>query len=175
MTLKFRKVTIFNGKSFKVPQCVQRIDVRSTHGWQLRYGGTKFFNDGTPDGSGARHSLAAASAELVRRINKMPAPYLLQRKPNHSKTSNLPVGISGPVVRQRRGSAVRDCSLSISIPVYGGKARRRSVYIGTEQTYTPERFQAALDRAMAMRKQAEEVYQRAATKARRAAVKQLGL
>ena len=68
MALKFRKVTIFNGKVFKVPQCVQRIDVRSTHGWQLRYGGTKFFNDGSPDGSGAKASLAAATAELVKRI-----------------------------------------------------------------------------------------------------------
>jgi hypothetical protein len=171
MALKFRKVTIFNGKVFKVPQCVQRIDVRSTHGWQLRYGGTKFFNDGSPDGSGAKASLAAATVELVRRINKLPAPYLLQRKPNHSKTSNLPVGISGPVVRQRRGSSVRDCSLSISIPVFGGKAQRRSVYIGTEQTYTVERFHAALERAIVMRKRAEDAYQRAATRARRAAVK----
>lgn len=173
MALKFRKVTIFNGKQFKVPQCVQRIDVRSTHGWQLRFGGTKFFNDGSPDGSGAKASLAAATAELVKRINKMPAPYMLQRKPNYSKSSNLPVGISGPVVRQRRGSAIRDCSLSISIPVYGDKAKRRSVYIGTEQTYTPERFQAALERATAMRTKAEEAYQRAATKAWRAAAKEL--
>ena len=80
------------------------------------------------------------------------------------------MGISGPVVRQRRGSSVRDCSLSISIPVFGGKAQRRSVYIGTETTYTVERFHAALERAAAMRKKAEETYQRAATRARRAAV-----
>jgi hypothetical protein len=175
MALKFRKVTIFNGKSFKVPQCVQRIDVRSTHGWQLRYGGTKFFNDASSDGSGAKAALAAATAELVKRIQKLPAPYQLQRKPNHSKGNNLPVGISGPVVRQRRGSSIRDCSLSISIPVYGEKAKRRSVYIGTEKTYTPERFEAALQRAMVMRSKAEEAYQRAATKALRAAARSLAV
>ena len=38
--MKFRTVTIFSGHVFEVPQSVQRIDHRATHGWQLRYGGT---------------------------------------------------------------------------------------------------------------------------------------
>ena len=44
----------------------------------------------------------------------------------------------------------------------------RSVYIGTENTYTIERYQEALERAIALREKAEAAYQRAATKERRA-------
>ena len=57
--MKTRDVVIFSGKKFKVPQCVQRIDHRYTQGWQVRYGGTKMFSDGTNDGSGAKASLEA--------------------------------------------------------------------------------------------------------------------
>ena len=49
-----RDVVIFSGERFVVPQCIQRIDHLSTHGWQLRYGGTKLFSDHSQDGSGAR-------------------------------------------------------------------------------------------------------------------------
>ena len=165
--MKVRHVTLFSGEVFEVPQCIQRIDHRSTHGWQLRYGGTKLFSDHTSDGSGARRSLDAATKELLRRIAKLPAPTRLQVRPNHSKTSHLPVGISGPVYRLRSGASVHDCSLSVSIPVYGETAKRRSVYIGTENTSTPERFEHALMRAIGMRQKAEAQYQRAATKAKR--------
>jgi hypothetical protein len=166
--MKFRDVVIFNGKKFKVPQGIQRIDTRATHGWQVRYGGTKLFSDHTRDGSGAAASLALAQEELVRRIAKMPAPSLLQKRPSGSKTSDLPVGVSGPIVRQRAGSGVRSCSLSVLLPRYGQPPRCSSVYIGTENTYTVERYQAAVEKAVAMRQAAEAVYEAAATKAKRA-------
>jgi hypothetical protein len=171
--MKFRTSVIFTGKKFKVPQGIQRIDVRSTHGWQLRYGGTKFFSDGSTDGRGAAASLVAAQKELVARINKMPAPSLLQKAPNKTKNNDLPVGISGPIVRLRPNSKVRDCSFSVSVPVYGGKPRRRSVYIATENTYDQERFQEALNRAVTMRKEAEVLYEREATRAKRVDAKLL--
>ena len=109
--MKYRDVTIFSGQKFTVPQNVQRIDHLATHGWQLRYGGTKLFSDHTSDGSGAAASLEAATKELLRRIAKLPAPSRLQQKPNHNKTSDLPVGISGPIVRQRAGARVTRESL----------------------------------------------------------------
>lgn len=171
--MKFRDVVIFNGKKFKVPQGIQRIDTRATHGWQVRYGGTKLFSDHTRDGSGAPASLALAQQELARRIAKMPAPSLLQKRPSGSKTSDLPVGVSGPIVRQRAGSGVRSCSLSVLLPRYGQPPRCSSVYIGTENTYTVERYQAAVERAVAMRQAAEAVYEAAATKAKRAGAKVL--
>lgn len=166
--MKTRSVTIFNGDVYDVPQCIQRIDYRATHGWQLRYGGTKLYSDHTTDGSGAAAALERATKELLKRIATLPAPSLLQKAPSISKSSNLPVGISGPVMRVRRGGRTRDCSLSVLIPRYGQKPRRRTVYIGTENTYTEERFEAALQRAIAMRAEAEAAYERESTRARRA-------
>jgi hypothetical protein len=167
--MKYRDVVIFNGDTFTVPQNIQRIDHLATHGWQLRYGGTKLFSDHSSDGSGAAASLEAATRELIRRINKLPAPSRLQQRPSHNKTSDLPVGISGPIVRQRRGGRVRDCSLAVLLPRFGQPAKRVNVYIGTENTYTPERFQAALERAVALRNEAVEAYEKASTRAMRAA------
>jgi len=167
--MKFRDVVIFSGHSFSVPQGIQRIDHRATHGWQLRYGGTKLFSDHSADGSGAAASLAAATRELLKRIAKLPAPVRLQRAPSENKSSDLPAGIFGPVVRQRSGSHVRDASLSVLVPRFGKTPLRRTVYIGTENTYTPARYQRALERAIEMRASAEEDYQRAATRAKRSA------
>jgi hypothetical protein len=167
--MKYRDVVIFNGDTFTVPQNIQRIDHLATHGWQLRYGGTKLFSDHSSDGSGAAASLEAATRELIRRINKLPAPSRLQQRPSHNKTSDLPVGISGPIVRQRRGGRVRDCSLAVLLPRFGQPAKRVNVYIGTENTYTPERFQAALERAVALRNEAVAAYEKASTRAMRAA------
>lgn len=165
--MKTRTVTLFSGETFEVPQGIQRIDHRATHGWQLRYGGTKLFSDHTSDGSGARAALEKATKELLRRINTLPAPSLLQRGPSANKSSQLPPGITGPVVRTRRGGRTRDCSLMVLIPRFGEKPRRRTIYIGTENTYSLERYQAALDRAIEMRKEAEEAYIKATTRAKR--------
>jgi hypothetical protein len=171
--MKFREVTLSTGQRFKVPQGIQRIDHKSTHGWQLRYAGTKLFSDGPVGREGAAASLTRAIQELHSRIAKMPAPNRLQSLPNHNKTSDLPVGISGPIVRQRAGSGVQDCSLSVSLPRFGEAARRRSIYIGTENTYTPERYALALAKAVVLRQQAEVAYRRASTRAKRLETEQL--
>ena len=166
--MKTRDVVIYTGKRFEVPQGIQRIDTQATHGWQLRYGGTKLFSDGAQNAKGASEALVQATRELLSRIARLPAPSLLQREPNENKTSDLPVGISGPIVRQRRGSKVLESSLSVSLPRFGAASRRRSVYIGTENTYTTERYHLALAKCIALREAAEKVYQREATAAKRA-------
>lgn len=170
--MKTRSIVIFNGDTYDVPQGIQRIDHRATHGWQLRYGGTKLFSDHTSDGSGAAAALQAATRELLKRIAVLPAPSLLQHKPSANKSSQLPAGITGPVVRTRRGGQTRDCSLMVLIPRYGEKPRRRTIYIGTENTYTLERYHAALERAIEMRRAAEEAYEKATTRAKRAAARE---
>jgi len=167
--MKVRDVVIFTGQTFTVPQGIQRIDSRATHGWQLRYGGTKLFSDHSPDGSGATTALQAATTELLKRIAKLPAPTTLQHAPSENKTSDLPVGIFGPVIRTRAKSKVRDCSLTVLVPRFGDSPLRRTIYIGTENTYTTERYNRALERAVEMRTRAENAYQRAATRAKRAA------
>lgn len=173
--MKTRHVVLFSGEAFEVPQGIQRIDHRATHGWQLRYRGTKMFSDHSNDGSGAAAALQRATRELLRRIATMDAPTTLQQGPSQNKTSDLPPGISGPIVRQRRGSKVRDASLSVLIPRYGDKPRRRTIYIGTENTYTIEKYEAALARAVEMRREAEAAYRREITRAKRAAARQLRL
>lgn len=166
--MKFRDVVIpDSGEQFAVPQGIQRIDHLSTHGWQLRYSGaTKLFSDGEHGGSA--ESLAKATRELLKRIARLPAPSGLQREPSGNKTNDLPVGISGPMLRHRPGGKSRYCVLSVAVPRYGQKPRRISVYIGTENTYTEQRYQAALAKALVLREKAEKAYQRAATQAKRA-------
>ncbi|MBI5717919.1 MAG: hypothetical protein HZC37_09570 [Burkholderiales bacterium] len=167
----YREVEIFNGDRYRVPQCIQRIDHRATHGWQLRYGGTRLFSDGSKDGSGAEAALALATRELLRRIGTLEAPTTLQSAPSANKASGLPPGISGPIVRGRAGGRARDCSLAVLLPRFGEAARRRSVYIATEGTFTQAKLRAAVKRAVAMRAEAEEAYRKAATRARRAEAK----
>ena len=171
--MKTRDVVIYTGKRFEVPQGIQRIDTQATHGWQLRYGGTKLFSDGTHNAKGASAALVQATRELLSRIARLPAPSLLQREPNENKTSDLPVGISGPIVRKRRGSNVLESSLSVLLPRVGAPSRRRSVYIGTENTYTIERYHLALEKCIALREAAEKAYRRDATTAKRAGALQL--
>lgn len=170
--MKTRKAVIYTGRRFDVPQCIQRIDHRATHGWQLRYGGTKMFSDGV---AGPKDALARATQELFARIAKLPAPSLLQKLPNRNKTSDLPVGISGPIIRQRRGSKYRQASFSVSLPQVGAPTRCRSVYIGSESTYTIQRYERALEKAIQIRKKGERAYKSDATRAKRASAERLKL
>lgn len=171
--MKLRPVTIFTGKRFRVPQCIQRIDHKATHGWQLRYGGTKLFSDHSNDGSGAAAALKAATAELLRRVEKLPAPSGLQKSASAHKSNGMPVGISGPLVRRRPGHSVEEAHFSVSLPRYGATPLRRSVYIGTRNTATRARYDAALARAIELRAKAERAYQREATRAMREASRKL--
>jgi hypothetical protein len=167
--MKVRDVVIFSGEQFQVPQCIQRIDTRATHGWQVRYHGTKMFSDHSPDGSGAKQALAKATKELLARIAAMPAPVMLQRLPSAHKTSDLPPGISGPIVRTRANTPVRTAAFSVLLPQHGRAPKCTTIYIGNENTYTPQRYRQALARAIELRRVAEAKYEEDATKARRKA------
>lgn len=169
--MKVREVTVPSGEHFVVPQGIQRIDSKSTHGWQVRYQGTKMFSDG-PLG-GARPALKQATAELLQRIATLPAPVTLQKAPCAHKGSNLPSGISGPIVRERPQSQFRSASFSVLLPRFGQTARCATVYIGSENTYSERRYRAALAKAVALRQQAEAQYQEDATQARRQEARRL--
>jgi hypothetical protein len=126
------------------------------------------FSDHSNDGSKARAALKLATAELIKRIAKLPAPSGLRRDIASNKGSNLPVGISGPIVRTRPGRNTRDASFGVTLPRFGMKPTTRSVYIATENTYTLARYKTALAKAIELRRAAERAYQLAATKAKRA-------
>jgi len=126
------------------------------------------FSDHSNDGSKARAALKLATAELIKRIARLPAPSGLRRDIASNKGSNLPVGISGPIVRTRPGRNTRDASFGVTLPRFGMKPTTRSVYIATENTYTLARYKTALAKAIELRGAAERAYQLAATKAKRA-------
>jgi hypothetical protein len=171
--MKFRDVVIHSGEQFVVPQGIQRIDSKSTHGWQVRYQGTKMFSDGVRSGGSAKQSLALATAELMQRIATLPAPVTLQRAPSSTKSNGLPSGISGPIIRTRANASTRTASFSVLLPQFGGTPRCATVYIGSESNYTIKRYKQALTKAKALRKAAEAQYQEDATQAKRAAAQDL--
>ena len=149
--MKFRKRPIFTGEVFEVPQHIVRQDDKATHGWQLRYGKFKLFSDHSNDGSGAAASLREATKELSKRIKRLPAPTRLRTDVMKNKKSGLPLGISGPIPRLRPGKNTAYYSFQVTVPIPGGRTANRSVYIGTENTMTPERFEMALAKAIALR------------------------
>ena len=150
-------------------RAIQRQQVLGLRREPRRRGRLRGEDGGERDGEQrADHAASIAAAPRVRQCASR-----LQRAPSGNKASGLPVGISGPVVRQRPGARVRDCSLSISLPRFGDAPRRSSVFIGTENTYSEERYLAALAKAIGLRERAEAAYQRAATRAKRAEAQEM--
>ncbi len=168
--MQTRTVTIYTGTRIRVPEHIQRIDTHSTHGWQMRYGQpTLFFSDGQGPGNGPRPALKRAIEALRKRIAELPAPTGLQRGTSPSKQNDLPVGISGPILRHRPGRSVPECHFSVNLPRFASKPLRRSVYIANQNTYTADRYRQALEAAIRMRLEAEDRYQQDATSAKRRA------
>jgi hypothetical protein len=166
--MQARTVTIYSGARIRVPEHIQRIDTLSTHGWQMRYGRpTLFYSDGQGPGNGPRPALKRAIESLRQRIAELPAPTGLQRSANAGKQNDLPVGVSGPILRQRSSRSVPECHFSVNLPRFGSKPLRRSIYIASQNTYTPERYTRALNAAIDMRRAAEQQYQLDATAAKR--------
>lgn len=164
--MKTREVTLANGETFTVPQGIQRLDSKSTKGWQVRYHGTRYFPDGD---TGPAKSLKAATKELMKRIASLPAPVALKRAPSASKGSRLPAGISGPILESGRKTKRQSAVLSVLLPRFGSSNLVKKVHIGTPSTYTEARFEAALAKAMKMRELSVTKYEAEATKARRRA------
>jgi hypothetical protein len=162
--MKTRTVTLASGEAFSVPQGIQRLDSRSTRGWQVRYQGTKYFPDGE---AGPQKALTSATKELLRRIAEMPAPAGLRRTTKASKSSGLPVGISGPLVVTKPGSSALSAILSIAVPQFGKPNLTRKIHIGTPSTYTKTKYKQALVKAIEIRELGMAQYEAAATLARR--------
>lgn len=168
--MKFREVTLPDGQRFQVPQGIQRIDSSSTHGWQVRHKGTKLFSDGeTHD---PRQSLINAVSELQARMTAEPTFRTFNQTAATNKTSDLPSGISGPIVRKRPDRAL-SASLSVLLPRFGRKSEIRSVYIGTPNTYTKARYLSALEQCVVMRSDAVRQYEQEANNAHLASVASL--
>lgn len=157
--MEIRKVTTVFGHVFNVPSWIQRLDTKHTHGWQLRYGSWTMFSDHTNDGSGSRKALQLARAELKKRMQSLPALNYIRHKASAHKVNKLPVGISANE-RVRKGKKVLEYYLLVSYPRFGERSTTKSVYVGTENTYTEERFEKALAKAEKIRAKAVKEYTR---------------
>ncbi len=150
--MKSNRQIIVAGKRFSVPPRVQRVP----GGWQVRYAGSQFFADGK---AGARVSFRAAVAELQSRYTERPAVLAskVRRAPLSHKTSDLPAGVSGPVLIRKAGRA-DSAEFKVSLPRRGKANASTSVYIASETTWSLERYQAALAKAMQLRETALRVF-----------------
>ena len=165
--MRYRKQSLY-GKTFRVPSHVVRLESHDTHGWQLRYGPSKFFADPTSGRAGAGESLRLATAELASRIARLPAPTGLRIEPNANKTSELPVGVSGPKeVRRTSRPHIVQYYFQVSVPVPGGRSTNKQVYIATQNTITPDKMNTALAKALAIRDSHVRKYKVASTKRKR--------
>ncbi len=162
--MKTRTATLPSGETFTVPQGIQRLDSKSTCGWQVRYQGSKYFPDGQ---AGPEVALKSATKELLRRIAELPAPAGLRRTVKASKASGLPVGISGPLVVSKPGTTALAAILSIAVPRFGKPNLTRKVHIGTPNTYTKARYKQALAKAIEIRQLGMAQFEAAATQAKR--------
>jgi hypothetical protein len=168
--MKTREVTLAAGETFTVPQGIQRLDSKTTRGWQVRYQGTKYFADGL---DGPKKSLELATRDLLKRIASLPAPVALKRAPSPRKKSGLPVGISGPILVNKAGSERQAAVLSVLMPRFGETNQVREIHIGTPATYTAARYRAAVKKAVELRSESLAKYEAAATKARRKAAAEM--
>jgi hypothetical protein len=158
--MEFRKVVTAFGHTFEVPQWIQRLDNKATHGWQLRYGQFTMFTDHTNDGSGSRKALKLARAELKKRVQTLPAPNKIRHNIAARKSNDLPVGISGPVERIRAGKSAVQYYFAVSIPRFGQRPTNKSIYIATENTYSDAKEARALAKARKVRGVAVTEYER---------------
>ncbi|MDD5277618.1 MAG: hypothetical protein PHR16_16250 [Methylovulum sp.] len=169
--MQYRKIKIFNGMEFDVPSHIVRIDiigVKTTHGWQVRYGKPwKFFSDHTANGAGAEFALSNAIVELRQRIATLPAPTGIRRQTAHRKSSNLPAGISGPIQRRHKGRNTLSYYFQVTLPIHGEKSKNTLVYVASENTLTEERIQLAVLKSMALRQKHIAKFQYSATQAKR--------
>ena len=147
-----RKVRVRGFGTFMVPRHVQRIDIHEenkagTHGWQVRWDGTKFFSDAANGKRDPAGSLAR-SERYLRTIYTGPRPRL--RETEH-KDKKHRTGIAGVQLayRRRKDRQIAEVYLRVNPPRQGGAPR--SIYVGTENTITQLRMRLALKKARAMR------------------------
>lgn len=143
----------------EVPERVQRLSSASLKGWQLRWGAqssTQYFADSKFGGPVA--SLLEACKALKAFLAGAPidrAAYLIPTVPQRNKTDKtLPVGVSGPVTRLRRGAVSFYWNYAYPVlDVSTGKAtfKRGNVYISSQNTYTSAKEKQALAKAVSNR------------------------
>jgi len=154
-----RSVTVRGFGAFEVPRHIQRIDIddegkAGTHGWQVRWNGTKFFGDASNGKRDPTRALARAERHL-RAIYDGPKPRLRDKEHKDKKHRTGLAGVQ-LAYRRRRNRNIAEVYLRVNPLSPGGTPR--SVYVGTENTVTQARLREALRRARAMRDEMRAEY-----------------
>lgn len=139
---------------FEIPRYITRVDVdelglAGTHGWQVRYVKPSTFFSDAIDGKRAspRQSLARAKRYLAAIYN---GPKV-QIRTTPTKRKKNPIQEAGIrlVERKMAHKTVKDIYVEAVPPSHSIAPKR--VYVGTERTATPERLEAAILVARAIR------------------------
>lgn len=149
-----RTVTVNNWGSFIVPRHIVRIDSScrtdksETHGWQVRYKGTKFFSDSLRhDRSRSPASaLSLAIKLLASRYQGQSVPLRLTEQASKTEKTGAP-GVR--IVRRINRRDFEEVFVEVGHPTYGKSPFR--LYVGTANTATQDRLDAALQRARELR------------------------
>jgi hypothetical protein len=147
-------------RPFRVPRYIVRLQFRSARGWiksagwQVRYprdAPWKYFADGNmPNRRGTPHASLARACEYLAKVYRGSASRV-KRREKETKNVKLGVGIR-PVMLTKRGRNVRHYYVEVSGFPSLRKLQRR-FYVGTANTITRERYEAAIERARDYRAQ----------------------
>jgi hypothetical protein len=165
---RLRSIVTPAGEVYICPPMLRRMDqkAKSTVGWIVRGkgGGSTFFSDGKFGSAYAAYLAALEHLRLIHESERASDASALRRR-SGAKASELPYGISGPVVRKDRQYGHLIACLLCRIPIFGKPEKLKWLYIGNENTYTEAKYWAVLERAKAMRARALAEYRRAAREA----------
>lgn len=167
LDIAFRSCQVPGVGTIKVPPFIYRIDTPNTAGWQIRVWTdrnkevTEFVSDSHGEEDSKLKSLGLAAKRLQELLMVLPIgdPPGLRIQVSPKKSNEMPVGVSGPKERVRKGR-VPYADFQVACPVYGETMRRRNVYIASMYTYSASKEKAALKKAVQMRKEAIEKYVR---------------
>lgn len=147
-----RTHVVHNWGVFTVPRHVVRIDIetgiRATHGWQVRYRGTKFFSDGIQADKSRtpKSALALAIAYLARIYVGQSVPMATSERASKGEKVRK-AGVR--ICRRLNRRDFEEVYVEVCHPQYGKAATR--LYVGTANTATRDRLNAMLERAYVLR------------------------
>lgn len=167
--LALRRIRITGVGVFDVPTHVVRIDstkrTGATHGWQVRFKGTKMFSDGL-FGDDAGNSLRAAKTYLTRVFVPPATPFPPLRTREAAGRKQVPLGVPGLSLRwaqkEKRNARQLYIQVGVPVPARGRKTVHRNVnvYVATDGTLTDSHLRRALQRAVDLRGRVDRLYQR---------------
>lgn len=137
---------------FYVPRYISRVDIDDsfkvgTHGWQVRYKGkSKLFSDTKYGQKGVGSPVASLEAATIFLgfIFNGP-PFRFRERPFKRKANQtLPVGIRE---RKKVSNGRKVTEIFFEVSAVSPKHPPKLFYVGTVNTITPERYQAALSDA----------------------------